>query len=242
MFDKRAALCKVENNGIVIKICGVAMAVDSDGGYDGKSNMYALAVMASNRRFHLKPEEKNTGISMRLIELHGLEQTIELGMLEFAEKSDFNYGGRCVAQESLKQCCLIFASALDDMEQHSYRSHILKSSIPEFECLLQGKPTNIALLQRAYWVLYEEPITEVDLKMQDAELLLRTAKACSAGTLTDRIFVGGLHVVSRIWNGNKMLFTPITYYIAPVTSDGCIVEPQSLQFKRELMQSCAAVP
>ena len=210
------------------------MAIDP-----GKAHVYNLAKMCATRWFVLYINETPQSIAPMLVEQNGLEEKINLGNLDIVEESPIAYDDKKVCPISFKAMCERFTSTLDRMENYAYEVPILRKGIPELEKLARGEPANMKLVRKAYWVLEQKPFAPDSLQdPSKLQLYLQAAKDCSVTehSSPDRIFIDNTQLLCKIWNGNTMAFAPLTYYMTPHSSDGKIVDPPSLKFRKQLEQ------
>ncbi len=196
--------------------------------------LYHLAEGIADRKFSLICKDSDALAAFSLEERGGIEERIQLGNLIYCSGSDFLYGEMPIAVESLQEFLRRFCTTLSHLESYAYFVPLVRSSIPEFERLLQGQHADIAIIRRAYRALTQEPFSEQvlnDRKLQ--EILLQGAYDCSETDpeRTDRILIDQLYPMARIWKQNRMFFTPLSYYLTPdEDSDAFVFQ----QFRQQL--------
>ncbi len=203
-----------------------------------KDPLYSFARMGAQRIFSLSCTKSEHRVSFRLIEENGLEEITDLGGLLFCPtRTNYTYQERCITPESVKAFSANFEGRIHDLERIQYRSFLLKRSIPEFERMIRGEIADDKLVRQAYWAIVERKIPNSffsDAKEQ--EIYLQAAKDCCEDNPArgDMIFIDGMHLLSRIWGRDSMLFTPITYYLTPFAPDCTLIDEASAVFRREL--------
>ena len=195
--------------------------------------------MCATRWFVLYMRETSQSVAPLLVEQNGLEEKVELGNFDIVEESPIAYADKKVCPVSFKAMCARFTSTLDRMENYAYEVSILRKGVPELEKLARGEPANMELVRKAYWVLEQKPFAPDSLQdPSKLQLHLQAAKDCSVTehSSPDRVFIDNTQILSKFWQGDEMLFSPLTYYMSPYSSDGEIVDPPSLEFRKQLEQ------
>ncbi len=200
---------------------------------ENKTWMYNLARVSARRKFILECRHAADRVSFSLSEEQGLEEKISLGSAkECDSENSYAYNGMNVAESSIRMFCATFSNELERLEGQAYEKPVIRKSIAEIRKLLTGERYDFAVIRQAYWILEPEPFSEDFFRDENQQRrLLEAAIDCSEQDhdTNDVIFIDGLHLLSKLWRKNEMLFTPITYYIT-------LCDPQSERFRQELKQ------